>query len=722
MIFFRKVFLISSLIFIFSFYNFSFAEEIILDTTPPVISLIGESDVVIDLGDTYTDQGATGFDEIDGDITSLIVVSNNVDTNTVGLYTITYDVSDSSNNQAVQIERRINVVEKNLDENSSINIFIRNGENIIYNSVFVLPEEGVINILDNKGENHEINNQSLLSILHSISQIDNAPFTISNLQYYSSMGALYLKCITEENENESCDNWQYVVNGVSPWTAIDQTIVENGQSVSVYFGNPHKLVLDKNEIKEGESILVNSFKYNYIDNIWEILNNVNIIVTTPNDLDPFNPNTILETLVNEDGVINILLENEGIYTFGIKEDYSFPSYQVTVIKNNNGGSSGGGSFDENEFSLQKAISFLILNQENGNLFGNELYNDWVAIGIAKSGNESKELKTKIVNYLKNYSFDSEIITDYERHAMALMSYGINPYDGTDIDYIKKIISSFDGDQIGESSLYNDDIFALIVLSKSGYTEEDEIIKKIVSHILSKQSSAGSWESVDMTSAAILGLSNFEKLNEVEEAISNGLSYIKSKQKLNGSFNDDPFSTSWAIQALSIEDNDTEIEKGINYLVSLQQEDGGLLENNILENRIWATAYATPAILELSWNDILESFERRTEEIPEINEKEEILEENIILPEEKEEEELDVKDKKEDELIEIIVEKKLVKEKKNKKEILKEEVLDSENPLLANVLNIDKEINDNFLKTVISQIFSKIKSPFIWFWDIFSFLI
>ena len=45
-----------------------------LDTTAPVITLIGSSTINLTVGDTYTDAGATATDDVDGDITSSIIV------------------------------------------------------------------------------------------------------------------------------------------------------------------------------------------------------------------------------------------------------------------------------------------------------------------------------------------------------------------------------------------------------------------------------------------------------------------------------------------------------------------------------------------------------------------------------------------------------------------------------------------------------------------------
>ena len=80
------------------------------DTTVPVITLVGDVDVTIYSGNSYTDAGATASDNIDGDITSSISVDNPVDPNAVGTYTVTYNVSDSAANAATQVTRTVNVL------------------------------------------------------------------------------------------------------------------------------------------------------------------------------------------------------------------------------------------------------------------------------------------------------------------------------------------------------------------------------------------------------------------------------------------------------------------------------------------------------------------------------------------------------------------------------------------------------------------------------------
>lgn len=83
--------------------------NVIEDSVAPVITLLGDATVSIEVGDTYIDAGATAKDNYDGDITSNIVSVSNVDTAIAGIYTVTYDVTDASGNAAVTITRTVNV-------------------------------------------------------------------------------------------------------------------------------------------------------------------------------------------------------------------------------------------------------------------------------------------------------------------------------------------------------------------------------------------------------------------------------------------------------------------------------------------------------------------------------------------------------------------------------------------------------------------------------------
>ena len=80
-----------------------------LDTTKPIITILGSNPLTMFTGDSYIDAGATAVDDIDG---SLGVTSQGVaDPQRVGTYTILYSVQDSAGNEA-NATRVVYVIEK----------------------------------------------------------------------------------------------------------------------------------------------------------------------------------------------------------------------------------------------------------------------------------------------------------------------------------------------------------------------------------------------------------------------------------------------------------------------------------------------------------------------------------------------------------------------------------------------------------------------------------
>ena len=73
----------------------------VIDSTKPIIELIGDSTVSVEVGGSFSDPGASASDTNDGDITSSIVVSGIVDLNSTGTYALIYNVNDSSGNSAI---------------------------------------------------------------------------------------------------------------------------------------------------------------------------------------------------------------------------------------------------------------------------------------------------------------------------------------------------------------------------------------------------------------------------------------------------------------------------------------------------------------------------------------------------------------------------------------------------------------------------------------------
>ncbi len=77
----------------------------IIDTTAPIITLTGDNPQVIELGEGYTELGATTDDG------TAISINASTFVDAVGSYTITYDATDASSNVASQVTRSVTVID-----------------------------------------------------------------------------------------------------------------------------------------------------------------------------------------------------------------------------------------------------------------------------------------------------------------------------------------------------------------------------------------------------------------------------------------------------------------------------------------------------------------------------------------------------------------------------------------------------------------------------------
>lgn len=82
----------------------------VTNTTPPVLTLDGASEVIVAHGSTYTDAGATALDAAEGALIPEVI--SNVNTGVVGDYSVTYNASDAAGNAATAVSRTVKVTDQ----------------------------------------------------------------------------------------------------------------------------------------------------------------------------------------------------------------------------------------------------------------------------------------------------------------------------------------------------------------------------------------------------------------------------------------------------------------------------------------------------------------------------------------------------------------------------------------------------------------------------------
>ncbi|MFH1522343.1 MAG: DUF4430 domain-containing protein [Patescibacteria group bacterium] len=184
--------------------------------------------------------------------------------------------------------------------------------------------------------------------------------------------------------------------------------------------------------------------------------------------------------------------------------------------------------------------------------------------------------------------------DYAKAILALTAAGKNPTTFGSEDYVAKLKTYYDGEQMGEVSLINDDIWAILALASVGQVDSEEA-QAAKNYLLANQNEDGGWgyspggaSDTNDTAAVIIALVE-AGVSASNTVIVNAINYLQSTQNDDGGFTYDPnseFGTdsdsgsdAWVICALNkIGQDPTSWDKegnnSITHLESLQDEDDG----------------------------------------------------------------------------------------------------------------------------------------------------
>ncbi len=246
---------------------------------------------------------------------------------------------------------------------------------------------------------------------------------------------------------------------------------------------------------------------------------------------------------------------------------------------------------------------------------------WAVMAIAAAGEEPHNWAvdgTSVVDYLRNKAvyLDTNKATDWERAILAIVAAGESPRDFGGIDHVEALLNLYDGTQMGDAALLNDDFWGILALASIG--ESPEAIQNIRSFIIANQNADGGWgwtvggnSDADNTAAAVSALVAAGEPSG-SPAITGALDYLKSQQQSNGSFISEgtvnTAANSWAINAIVDVDQspvgDAWSQGGNNpvgYLLSLQDTDGAFRWSaSQRSNPEWMTSYVLIALLGKSW--------------------------------------------------------------------------------------------------------------------------
>lgn len=169
------------------------------DIVAPVITLTGSDTINVTLGDAFTDPGATATDNVDGDITTSIVVSGDtVDVNTAGTYTITYNVSDAAGNPATEVTRTVTVAAPSACTGETTESYSAADLNMTFltdPSAFVISDGAGFEWIDNPDSDNAVNTSCKVGQITKSGQFpyDNNQFDLDGKLDFNNNSGLKIK-------------------------------------------------------------------------------------------------------------------------------------------------------------------------------------------------------------------------------------------------------------------------------------------------------------------------------------------------------------------------------------------------------------------------------------------------------------------------------------------------------------------------------------------------
>jgi hypothetical protein len=155
-----------------------------------------------------------------------------------------------------------------------------------------------------------------------------------------------------------------------------------------------------------------------------------------------------------------------------------------------------------EHAADRGVNWFLSNQEESGSFG--FGGDWAMTALAAAGLNAADASTSLADpsaqdfYLGDWqaSGPGGAATDAERAILSGVAGGIQTSrlstsaDTTKSNLVARVAELFDGEQIGEPGLLNDDIFGVLALHRAG--APPELLQAIVNYLRTQQKSDGGW--------------------------------------------------------------------------------------------------------------------------------------------------------------------------------------------------------------------------------------
>ena len=156
------------------------------DIIAPVITLNGEQEMSLNLGEAYVEPGFTAADECDGDLTQSVTVEGEIDVQKYGIYSFVYKVTDSSGNEGT-ITRTVRIADLEapvIQLYGDSNVYVKLGETYT-DAGFEASDNADGNVTANVSVNGAVNTavKGNYTITYSVTDIQGNTATVTRNVY-----------------------------------------------------------------------------------------------------------------------------------------------------------------------------------------------------------------------------------------------------------------------------------------------------------------------------------------------------------------------------------------------------------------------------------------------------------------------------------------------------------------------------------------------------------
>lgn len=228
--------------------------------------------------------------------------------------------------------------------------------------------------------------------------------------------------------------------------------------------------------------------------------------------------------------------------------------------------------------VSSALNYLCSQQGADGSISDFATSAWAVMAIKAAGEDPNSWQvgsnSTIVDYLSTNAASATTTNDYSRTILAIAAAGKDPTSFGGKNFLSLLEAAYDGTQIGDSTLLNDDFWGVLALVAAGVPASSDVIQHSVIFILNHQDTDGGWSygvgqssqssDVDDTAAAIMALTAAGQ-SVSSTPITNALTYIKSTQADNGGFESwgttNSATDSWAIASIVAAGQDPTVPAG-----------------------------------------------------------------------------------------------------------------------------------------------------------------